>query len=256
MAQSEQMTVSDPHPSGFSLIFPPGMRPDADAIARLLQTSQAAAQAFAITHQPDPQEGWIELLSHGLTFDLLGLVPAAGAPAPPVAHSYGFAPASDLPEGEVLLLRPGAHLSGGHHLLPVVRAEAAIVLALLALPGVSAIGWGPARTLLAPEYFRRAMGAWLAGGAFPALGFTALLRGPNGSTQSEGLSFFIGKELRIAPNAASDPAAVAKIALRLIHSLVNGFSIESPVEIPGPEGERLGAEPSDNGRILRVWRIQ
>jgi len=240
--------------SGFSLIFEPGSRPDAAAIAQLLATQEQAAKAFAISYTPDVSEGWVELLAHGLTFDLAGLAPIAPKPQPEIVHRYGLSgPAT---QGECVSITPGRHLSGGQNLLPVVRAMAAIALGLVGLPGLVAVAWGPARTALSPDYFARAIGAWLQGGAFPALGLTALVRDPSGAMLSEGLGFFTGQELRIDPILARNPAAAGKIAIRLIHSLVGGWSVQSPEEIAGPEGQRLGVEPSVNGREIRVWQAQ
>jgi len=248
------MTANGPNLSGFSLLFPVGGRPDCAIVAQLPQNSPAAAQTYSVSYQPEPQAGWLELLANGLTYDLTGLAPAAPAFAPPIAHAYGFPSASAVPEGEWLAINAGQHLVGGQNLLPVVRAMAAIAQALLALPSATAIAWGPARSVLSPDYFRRAVGAWLGGGAFPALGLAALTRDPSGAMLSEGLSFFTGQELRIDPIVARDPASAGKIAIRLIHSLVSGWSVESPTEIAGPSGERLGIEPTANGRILRVWQ--
>ena len=195
----------------------------------------------------------MELLSHGLTFDLAGLGPVP-ARAPELAHRYGFAMPTPVLSGEWVSLVPGRHLSGGGHLLPVVRSMADIVLGLLGLDGVMAVAWGPARTAMAPDYARRALGAWLSGGAFPALGLTALVRDEAGAMLTEGLGFFTGQELRIDPILAENPATAGKIAIRLIHSLVGGWQVRSPVEIAGPQGERLGVEPAANGRVLQVWR--
>jgi hypothetical protein len=248
------MTVSGPNLSGFSLLFPVDGRPDCAAIARLLHSNPQAARSFSISHLPDSSEGWLELLANGLTFDLAGLAPAPARPAPPLAHSYGFAGPSSVPAGEWISIAAGQHLVGGQNLVPVVRGMAAVVLALLELSGAAAVAWGPARSVLSPDYFRRAVGAWLGGGAFPALGLTALLRDPSGAMISEGLGFFTAQELRIDPILARNPASAGKIAIRLIHSLVSGWSVSSPTEIVGPSGERLGVEPTANGRILRVWQ--
>lgn len=251
------MTVSGHFPAGFSLLFPVALRPGAADVAGLARESRhtsSSGNAFAISHRPPDAEGWVELLAHGLTFDLVGLAPADPAPVPQIAHAYGLPAADSLPEGEWISLLPGQHLSGGQNLVPVVRAMAAAALALAGLPGVAAVAWGPGRTVLSPEYFRRSVGGWLAGGAFPALGLTALLRDENGAIVSEGLGFFTGQELRVDPILARSPAAAAKIAVRLIHSLVDGWQVQSPVEIAGPDGDRLGVEPSANGRTLRIWR--
>ena len=240
--------------SGFSLLFSGAARPDPAALTHLLQVDPQAARTFAISYYPDPSEGWLELLSHGLTYELGGLAPAPGGEAPEVVHCYGFAPQAPVPQGEWIGLMPGRHLSGGQNLQPVVRSMAAIVLSLLALEGVRGVSWGPARTLLAPDYVRRAFGAWLEGGAFPALGLTALARDDSGAMLSEGLSFFTGQEVRIDPILAENPVAAGKIAIRLIHSLVGGWEVKTPVEITGPQGERLGVAPAANGRVLQVWR--
>ncbi len=249
------MTVSGPSLSGFSLIFATGQRPGADDIAGLLASNIAAARAFTITHRPAVIEGWVELLANGLTFDLSGLSPATPAVMPNTRHRYGFAPdAPTTVDGESIAISAGEHLSGGKNLVPVVRGMAGVVVALLTLPGVRAVVWGPSQTIMAADYFGRAIGAWLAGGAFPALGLTALTRDPSGAIVTEGLRFFTGQELRIEPIVAKDPAAAGKVAIRLIHSLVGGWAVQSPVEFAGPDGERLCVEPSGNGRFLRVWR--
>ncbi len=237
------------------MLFSAGGRPDTAALDALLLSNPDAARAFSISYRPEDAD-WIEVLANGLTFDLRGLAPAAGSPAPELAHAYGFPAVADLPAGEWLDISVGSHLAGGQNLLPVVRAMAGVALALLALPDVAAVAWRPARTVLSPDYFRRALGAWLAGGAFPAPGLAALLRDPSGAMLSEGLRFFTGQELRIDPILARNPAQAGKIAIRLIHSLVSGWSVPSPAEIAGPEGERLGVEPADNGRVLRVWKAQ
>lgn len=241
--------------SGFSLLFAPGSRPDAGAIMRLLQQDRQAAQAFAISHAPDPGEGWLELLCHGLTFELSGLAPAAGMAGAEVIHRFGSLSQNSVLQGEWLNLTVGRHLRGGQNLQPVVRGMAVIVLALLALDGVVAVAWGPARALLAQDYARRALGEWLAGGVFPALGLAALVQDASGALVSEGLGFFIGQELRLDPALAQDQAQAGRIATRLIHCLVDGWKVRAHTEIAGPGGESLGVEPVADGRVLRVWQI-
>ncbi|MBS0255223.1 MAG: hypothetical protein JSS36_08455 [Proteobacteria bacterium] len=212
-----------------------------------------AARVFTISHRPPAHEGWLELLVHGLTFDLVGLAPATGAPPPEVAHRYGFGDGA-APAGEAIWLRPGAHLSGGENLLPVVRAAAALAAELADLPAVAGVCWHPARTMVEPGWFRRSVGDWLAGGAFPALGLAALARDADGTVRSEGLAFFTGQELRLEAPGGSDSSRSGKIAARLIHILVEDGAVLSGVDFQGPDGERLRAEPADNGRVLRVWQ--
>ncbi len=207
-----------------------------------------------ITHRPAAAEGWLELLAQGMAFDLIGLAPAPPASTPDIMYQIGIEPALRGSRNEAVALIPGEHLAGGANLLPVVRAQLGLALALAALPGLRALAWGPARSAMAPAQFTQIVADWLAGGAFPVLALTALVRELDGGMRSEGLAFFTGQELRVEPLLGEDPAAVGKIAIRLIHSLVEAGPVTKPVELTGPDGMRLRAEPSGNGRYVRVWR--
>lgn len=244
------MTIPSPTSSAFYVQFPRGLAPKAQAVLDLLGQATDAARIFTVTHRPQDDDDWLELLSSGLTFDLSGLS-GAGA-APEVAMRYGVAADTDLDHSAWLRLAPGEHLSGGGGHLPVVRVMAGVVLGLLDLPGAMAVAWGPARTIMSAEHFRRIIPGWLKGGAFPALGLTALTRDEAGGVVSKGLSFFTGLELRIEPLLAKQPGLAGKVAVRLIHSLVEGWTVKESTEVEGPEGEILGVIPEENGKILRV----
>ena len=138
--------------------------------------------------------------------------------------------------------------------MPVVRVMTGLAAALLDLPEAQAVVWHPAGTAMAPEAFQQAIGAWLAGGAFPALGLTALVREADGVLRSEGLAFFTGQELRVEPTCGKTPSEAGKIAVRLVHRLVDSQPVLSRQIITGPNGERLIAEPREGGRVVRVWR--
>ena len=236
---------------GLSFLFAPGTRPDADAIARL---SAAAGDvvSFAISHRPAEHPYWLELLALGLTFDLLGLAP--GIAADTVSPEYAFGvPLADVHQLESLTIRPGPHLAAGGSLLPVVRAMTALGCEFAGLPGVVAVGWEPARSVMAPDYYRRSIGSWLKGGVFPGLGLTALSRAADGVIFSVGLSFFIGQEMRFEPLAGESPADAARLALRVIHDLVaNGPYPSGQIKLSG--GDTVLCEYLDNRRILRISR--
>lgn len=198
-------------------MFAPGARPSADAVAALGRRTRG----FTISHRPADEEGWLELLVNGLTFDVRGLAPAPPAEPFGFAHRFAVAEQHDPESLEALSLTPGAHLAGAEAMLPVVRAAAGLAAELGALPSCRAIGWRPARTLSGTDHFTRTVESWIAGGAFPALGLTALARSSEGGLRSEGLAFLIGRELVLAPGGA--PAVEdAKLATRLIDRLVKG----------------------------------
>ena len=254
--------------AALSFIFEPGQRPSADDVLRLVQSSggraweklggdewlgKNQATGFAISHKPEPSAGWLEILAGGLTFDLAGLTPAPSGPLPEMAHWYGFREKPRVEVAEAITLVPGEHLQGAENLLPVTRVMTATATRLAALDNVKAVVWHPARSAMAPAVFTTSIGNWLQGGAFPALGLTALFPDGNGAIRSEGLAFFIGQELLIEPSIGISTAQNVKIAARLINHLVGSNTIQQRFDFIGPNGEYLSVEPSGNDRFLRVW---
>ena len=229
-----------------SLLFRQGERPGPDALAALAR-ADAGPQHFSISQQPDPDEGWLELLASGLTFDCRGLSPAPSAALPPHGTLLGLAAE---PSGEAVALAPGPHLMEGAGLLPVVRALTGVAASLATLPGVEAVVWQPSRCWMEPGYFSRIVRTWLAGGAFPALGLTALVHEGNAGMASLGLALFTGQELRLEGMEDRAPGDLARIALRLVHELVLDGPLHEPRDYLGPAGEMLYAVP--DGRLIRV----
>lgn len=231
-----------------SLIFSEGQRPDLDAIATLA-AAPGAVMPFAISHIPDAEHNWVELLAGGLTFDLIGLANGLAAPFPQPGALLGLA---EAPAGEALTLQPAPHLADGPGMVPVVRVLAGIGAQLASLPGVLAVQWQPANCWMTVKYYCGVIAEWLGGGAFPALGLTSLRREPDGAMSTLGLAFFIGQELRFEPDRRLPPAAIAKAAVRLVHSLVESGPLRTRTEYGGPEGIVLLVEPVRQGRLLRV----
>lgn len=231
-----------------SLIYAEGQRPGLEALAGLAGRSLKSVP-FVLSHIPDAGEDWVELLAAGLTFDCHGLAPGDPAQHPGTGALLGL---HDVPGGEAISLRPAPHLVEGSGLLPVVRILAGLGAELGHLPGLIAAHWQPAQCWMAPKYFRGEVEEWIGGGAFPALGLTSLQRNDDGSMISAGLGFLIGQELRFEPDRRLAPAAIARIAVRLIHSLIETGPLTSAMSYLGPEGEPLRVEPINHGRQLRV----
>lgn len=240
--------------AGVALLFHEGARPGAAAVRAL-----ATHGGFSISHDPSIEGSsnnsgdgnWLELLINGLVFDLVGL--ADGPPAATLAsrHRFGIEDA-ELGEVETVALVPGPHLAGAEAMLPIVRSQLALALQLSQLPDLAAVGWAPVQSRMATDYFATVASGWLEGGAFPALGLTALVPSLDGGLQSEGLTFFTGQELRIEPELAEDRVAAAKLAVRLIDQLAAQDAIDRRFEFGGLDGEPLLLEPSANGRFVRV----
>lgn len=245
--------ASDPQSAGtLSLYFDGAMRPDADAIAAVIARSSGAGLCASISHRPQADADWVELLASGLTFDLAGLRPGdGGGPGKGVMQRYGF---DDEPVvmDECVVLAPSGHITSGAGLLPVVRTMMGLAANLAMELPVRAIGWGPAETLMAPGYFCRSVLNWLGGGPFPGLGLTALHLGPEG-LKTRGLAYFTGQEMQLQSRPGEPPATTAKLATRLIDRLVQTGRVNRTLTIES-DGETLHVEPSQVGKLVLVWR--
>lgn len=203
----------------------------------------------------DSPETWLELLAGGLTFDLAGLAPGKPVSNAPAVHRVGPAREASEARLEAVTLRPGPHLVGGGSMLPVTRGLASLAARLSELPGGAAVIWHPARCLSDAKPFRDGVQRWCKGGAFPGLGLVALAVEPDGALLSEGLTLFIGQELRIEPELALDrEAAATRLAVRLLHRLAENGRLQGPERVVGPDGTWLRLEPSANRRFVRVWK--
>jgi len=243
--------------SAVSLLFAPGERPSAEAVSMLARTHAG----FAVSHDPQASATsppgdrgrWLELLTGGLTFDLVGLSGGAPAAPPPQGHSFGLQPGLDDARLEAITLQPGPHLASGGAMLPVVRTLASLAARLSSLPGVVAVAWHPARCWSAPERFRDSVLGWIGGGAFPAFSLAALAPARDGALQSEGLALFTGQELRIEPGLADSRAGAGKIGLRLLHWLFEHGPLTEEMQVAAPDGSPVRLEPSANGMLVRAF---
>ena len=235
-----------------SLIFAAGTRPRARAIAELA----ASSGKFAVSHDPrkvgEVEEGWVELIANGLTFDLTGLNPKPAQARPECAHLFGLAASDELAAGEPLTIMPGPHLANARTMFPVLRTLAWLAALLGELPEVRAVVWHPARSWSDPHYFRAAVLRWIEGGAFPGLGLTAIAPTAEGGLASEGLAIFTGQELVLAPELSRDRAEGAKIALRLINWLAESGKVSESTSVMGPSGEKLNLIPDREQQNVKV----
>lgn len=235
-------------------VFAPGSRPDLaalDALAGVPSSAahtSSAATSFFVSHR-SPDGTWAELLLHGLTFDCTGLAPGDSDAQPAAGPPVGL---RSMPAGEIVSLAPAPHLAGGAGLIPVLQVIAKLGANLAALSGVLAVTWTPAGSWVAPDLFRRAIAVWLDGGAFPGLILTALEQKANGALVSRGLQLLIGQELYFEPDKRLPPATLARLAVRMIHELVQIGPLQHERDFTGPGGERLLAVPVRDGTELRI----
>lgn len=247
--------TAEDHPTApeealIALLFAAGARPSVADVSRIAESSGE----FSVVFEGAPNDGWAEALVTGLSFDIVGLMPAEPIPMPEIAHRLGIEASTSIDPLEAIAIRPGPHLAGGANMLPVVRACLTVAKALAVENGAQAVVWIPARTAIRPLLFASMVDEWLSGGAFPALGLAALVADRDGGMVSEGLAFFIGQEIELAPAGGVTAADNAKLAARLMGELVNHGPLTAPTRLSGVSGEPLLAEPSIDGRTVVVRR--
>lgn len=241
-------------PGALLLLFPRGQRPDTIALRETAAGSERLAVTSALGDSGQGPLG-IELLRHGMTYDLVGAAPGPGVAIPPLPHRMGVK--ADVNEAgiEALALRPGPHLSQGPATLPVVRTMMdAATLIVPHLPGLVAVAWCESGALIGCDFFVSVMSAWVSGGAFPGLGLTAFALDEESGLQSRGLAFFTGQELRLAAELVEDRAAGTRLGVRLVDQLVGRPALTQGEAVIGPDGQRLMLEPSRDRRLVGVRR--
>lgn len=198
---------------------------------------------------------WIELLRSGLTFDCSGFAPGPAAPFPDLAHRFDLAAMPAPSSHEAVVLRAGPHVAAGGNSMPLMRELLALGCDVVRqFDDLAAVGWGPSATAIGRRYFESVASAWLDGGPFPALGLTAFAQTPDGGLETTGLSFWIGRELRIEPSLAADRVAATRLGIRLVNHLVIIGGLETDDRIVAPDGSRLALRPSRSRAVIEVWR--
>lgn len=234
-----------------SLLYVAGERPSVEDVERLLAgPANEAGLAARVSFTPDRDEGWLELLASGLTFDISGLSPAQVVPATPGSHLFGLPPETRDRALEAVTLSPGEHIASGATMLPVIRVLCRLGAGMTSLGNVKAVCWHPAQSWIEPAYFTRAISNWLAGGVFPALGLTSLQQLADGSVESMGLSFFTGQEVSIGRRAGEGNGDTARLAIRVIDLMVRQGAFHEDTSLAGPDGEALLIKRSGDGMVV------
>lgn len=207
--------------------------------------------SFAVSHLPDAELDWLELLVDGLTFDLSGLsADLSLCPAPDNLFDVDLASDQLV---STIKLSPGPHISAASAIPGVVAAHFRLLCALAQLSGVVGVGWAPANSLMSPAYFKRVVTNWLDGGPFPALGIASLKSIDANTLQSEGLSYFTGQEI-LVETVAGDQQAAAKLAVRVIDYLVERGPLDREQTIEAPDQGYLLLAPDREKKLIRVLK--
>lgn len=237
--------------AGLSFAFAPGERPDAATLRDVLAACQASAELV----RADEQVGTAEIVASGLVFEVDGLAPASALPETVAEDRYGFGDHAAHAQSawlEAVRFYPGHHLSGGVGLAPVIRTLLALAAELAGSMPVRAIHWHPAGTAIDPSDFSRTTLAWLAGGAFPAIGLTALSSLADGSVVSRGLAHFVGQELTLRGVAGRDPEASIRLAAQVVDHIIRVGPLTAFTQWR-IQDTVFSAEPAREAKRILVW---
>jgi len=257
---------------GVYLLFKEGMRPRSDDIYRFVSQNTGISVSYDPADKPRlklvttdgnlhrPGNGdwfgdnWLELLSSGLTFDLIGLAPGSSVELPAIEHRFDFDQLLTDRIQNAVNIRPGSHILEAAGTVPVLKVLLRIARDLIQhFEQVEAVVWPYSESIIGRRFFESTVTAYLEGGAFPALGLIAFHETIDGGLRSHGLFHVIGQELRIEPDLASDKLMATRLAVRLINQLVLSGTVRSVEEVVAPDGRVIRLEPSPNARFVRVW---
>ncbi len=132
---------------------------------------------------------------------------------------------SSLDGSHALTISSGAGAEGWGDPVELLRAQCTLALQLLN-DDARGVLWSGADSLMGADYFRRMVGIWMEGGAFPALGLAALIREETGVVRSVGLDVLVGQDVAVLPASGMSAADQARLAMRVMDFLVR----EGPVQ--------------------------
>ena len=256
---------------GIYLLFKNGKRPSILDIYRFTKLYPSISVSFDPGKEPAPglvasgarpdeewmtehdTASWLELLSDGLTFDIIGLAPGDYSSFPTVAHGFDFDRNQINKFEHAIRLNPGAHVSGAEGAIPVLKTLLGLARDLIQhFEQIEAVVWPPSGSVIGRRFFESTVSAYLEGGAFPALGLIAFQEALDGGLQSVGLAHIIGQELRIEPDLVSDKVVATRLAVRLINQLILTGTVDRREDLVSPDGRIIHLEPSGNARFVRV----
>ncbi|MCP5396915.1 MAG: hypothetical protein H6918_09305 [Sphingomonadaceae bacterium] len=242
------------------LLFPAGKRPFPSQIHTIIADSGICSVSFDPTEDQrakgkssPPAEGWLELLSDGLTFDLAGMVPDASPVLPAFRHQYDFVADNAAENFEALQLTCGPHLASGATQQPVMRLQLRLARDLARhVPDLVGVGWSPCDSVMSKDYFGRIMDSWLGGGPFPGLGLVGYRMTGDGALLSEGLDVWTGQEVQLEGRLAQDRAYATRLAVRLVNQLIPLGHLDRAETLNGPDGAPLHLVPLPDAGLIRV----
>lgn len=135
----------------------------------------------------------------------------------------------------------------------LLRAQCLVAMDLLNAD-MLAVLWAGADSVMGADYFRRMVGIWLNGGAFPALGLAALVKDESGVVRSVGLDVLVGQDVAVLPDEGLSPTDQARLAMRVMDFLVREGPVQQDqsVEVDGFGAINVQIDPREG--FINLYR--
>jgi len=102
-----------------------------------------------------------------------------------------------------------------------------------------------------PEFFKSATTSWIEGGPFPALCLVGFKVDPQGRLQTNGMEWFVGREIVLSVELSRDRTAATRTAMRVIHEIVAMGRLDNTMEMSTEDGSKLSIKQID-GNLIEV----
>ncbi len=227
----------------------------------LVEHVQSVLDSQTGGHGTSHDDGWLVRMPDSRTGDALLLdigeyrvSPEAG---PMAAHRFDIQETL-LDESLTLTISAGPNKAGPDEEawgdpVELLRAQCTLALALL---GEDTLGvfWAGADSLMGADYFRRMVGIWIDGGAFPALGLAALVKDDGGVVRSAGLDVLVGQDVAVLPEDGMSAADQARLAMRVMDFLVREGPVQQDqsVEVDGFGTVNVQIDPEEG--VINLYR--
>ncbi|WP_147395495.1 hypothetical protein [Altericroceibacterium spongiae] len=230
-----------------SLYFGKGLRPDFNTVRNLFSEKNEVDECHLTASNK------ISFVLPGLFLELTGIRPGNMAIVPRPLRMPDKFSEFRFSDVETLSLSMPFEAKQSRLWSSINLTFAKLLSDFTHLPGVEAVQWHPARSLCLPDIFQRSIESWERGKDF--LGQELISAAPmaDGGIQTEGLWLFAGQEVRIEPELVEPKRGNSELALHLAQYFAHNGPLTKPMRFKSPLSGYLRAEPSSNGRFIRVY---
>ena len=154
---------------------------------------------------------------------------------------------------DVISLSLGENVGNAKHLPAINKAILKLGRLIGDAVGSTSVVWNPADIIIGFDFFRENTQQYLDGGPFPVLIQVRIDERANGQTNTVGLDYFAGQEIRLEAPDTYTSGDIGKRIVRIVHDIATNGKIDTHITTAGlTHGETISFQPSDDLSILNV----